>query len=266
MNWVRALTYIVILFVIYAAVCWPRRPRGLILTSTTYFDFAKEDHYETFCKGIDSILQQNDPAQIDHWLVVNEWSATPKADWVNRMRKRYPFIEFIQKTKDQKGQARSLNMILERVRPYEYWIHWEESWYSTKPFLDRALRVMQTTNIDQLQLTTTAGEVDWADISTNICNQDYCVVRQPLSPILLKSPYDVGKQGMVEFWPPYSLRPSINRVAIYRRIGTFSEDPALWPYRFEWDYAVRWLCAGGVKGILPDGPVTRSKKHVSTYA
>ena len=264
----RKLMYIVVLLVIYVAICWWQRPRGLILTSTTYFDFAKEDHWVTFCKGIDSILELHDPATvgtIDHWLVINEWSAEPKADWSTKIAAKYPFIEFVQKKQAEKGQARSLNMILERIRPYEYWIHWEESWYASTPFLDRALHIMKTSHIDQLQITTTDGQVDWSDHRGNICNNDYCIVHVEPSTLMLKSAYDVGKGERIPWWPPYSLRPSINRTAIYGRVGAFSEDPVLWPLWFEWDYGVRWFCAGGRKGILPDGPVTRSPKHVSTY-
>jgi hypothetical protein len=182
------------------------------------------------------------------------------------MRERYPFIEFIQKTEVDKGQARSLNIILERIRSYEYWIQWEESWYPAQPFMGRALDILRSTNIDQLQLTTTDGAVDWIDRPLTVCNTAYCVVGDEPSPYLTRSPYEIGKNQSVEFWPSYSLRPSVNRAAIYQRVGAFSEDPVLWPGRFEWDYAVRWRCARGVKGILRDGPVTRSRRHVSTYA
>jgi hypothetical protein len=68
-------------------------------------------------------------------------------------------------------------------------------------------------------------------------------------------------------WPLYSLLPSINRVELYRRVGSFSTDPALWPIKFEWDFGKRWFLGGGTKAVLPDGPVVRDEKgHKSTYA
>lgn len=258
--------------VAYIAACLSWRPRGTILTSTTYFDFEKENHWHTFCEGVDSILRTHSPAevaQIDKWLVVNEWSAAPKADWAVTIQGRYPFIEFVQKMEADKGQARSLNMILERIRPYEFWIHWEESWFSARAWLGRAMKVMRNTDIDQLQLTTTDGAVDWKAQPRNVCAPDHCIVHLDgitMGPYISRSPYDIGRDGHIEYWPAYSLRPSINRTALYGRVGAFSEDPVLWPGRFEWDYGVRWYCARGVKGILPDGPVTRSLQHVSTYA
>jgi hypothetical protein len=259
---------LLILVAIYVAICYTHRPRGTIFTVTTFFDFDKQDRWDTFCKGMDTLQAIHSPeelAQIDKWLVVNEWSDAPKADWARRMRKRYPHIEFIQKTKGEKGQARSLNMILERIRPYEYWIQWEESWYAAQPFLGRSLTVMRTTNIDQLQVTKLNGVVDWSDAHQTQCGPDYCIVGDEWSPYLATNPYDISPTQPIEFWPSYSLRPSVNRTGIYQRVGQFSEDPKLWPGRFEWEYGVRWLCNRGVKGILPDGPVTRSDRHVSTY-
>jgi len=71
---------------------------------------------------------------------------------------------------------------------------------------------------------------------------------------------------MMVAWPLYSLLPSINRVRDYLWLGEFSEDPALWPVKFEWDYARRWWARGNKKAVLSDGPVYRPGKHISTYA
>ena len=46
------------------------------------------------------------------------------------------------------------------------------------------------------------------------------------------------------------LRPSVNRVSTVERVGRFDEDPDLWPIRFEYEYGVRWVSAGGVKAVL----------------
>jgi hypothetical protein len=264
MHWVIVL----IAALLFLAAVYASARRGTIFTCTTFFDFKKEDHWTTFCKGIDSIRKQHSRTEldkIDKWLVINEWSAEPKENWAAKMAAAYPFIEFIQKTEGQKGQANSLNMIIDRIAPYEFWIQWEESWFTTAPFIGRASDIMKTTDIVQLQMTTTGGEIDWIDTPDAACNGLFCRIQQPNPDFLKNSPYEIGLGGsLIPVWPLYSLRPSINRASFYQTY--FSTDPILWPGRFEWEYGVRWYRDHGVKAILPDGPVRRSDKHVSTYA
>ena len=260
---------LLIAVILYIIICWMNRRQGTILTSTTFFDFKKENHWDTFCKGIDSILElhsKEDIARINKWVIINEWDANPRADWATMITTRYPFIEFIQKEEKDKGQAKSLNMILDIIAPYEYWIHWEEAWYAETPFLGRAFHIMDTTPTSQLQMTTTDGLIDWKNIST--CHDEYCTVIQKqkgMAHYFNQSAYTVNWGKAIEYWPCYSLRPSINRAAFYQKVGYFSTDPKLWPGRFEWEYGVRWYCANGIKSILPDGPIRRKKSHVSTY-
>jgi len=255
---------IILAIIIFVSLCWTQRRQGTILTSTTFFDFKKDDHWATFCRGIDSIIELHSPetvARITKWFVINEWSAEPREDWATLIHDRYPFIVFVQKSEQEKGQAVSLNRILEEISPYEYWIHWEEAWYAETPFLDRAFHVMDTTAITQLQLTTTNGNIDWKEGAT--CGPEYCIVK-PTPKYYEYDIYTVDWGAAIHHWPCYSLRPSINRAVFYQG-SSFRTDPKLWPGRFEWDYGVQWFCKNGVKGILPDGPVRRSPKHVSTY-
>jgi len=90
-----------------------------IFTCTTFFDFEKQDKWNCFCNAIDSILEKHtkdDLNKIKKWIVVNEYSKKPKKDWVAIVNEKYPFIEVIQKTKENTGQASSLNIILEKIK------------------------------------------------------------------------------------------------------------------------------------------------------
>jgi hypothetical protein len=72
--------YMLLLLALFVVICYVGRRGGTIFTVTTFFDFAKEDHWATFCKGMDTMLAIHSPdeiALVDKWLVVNEWSATP---------------------------------------------------------------------------------------------------------------------------------------------------------------------------------------------
>jgi hypothetical protein len=64
------------------------KPATTIFTCTTFFDFEKQDKWVAFCKAIDSILEKHSPEtlqKIQRWVIVNEYSETPKADWKSRI-------------------------------------------------------------------------------------------------------------------------------------------------------------------------------------
>jgi hypothetical protein len=239
-----------------------------IFTCTTFFDFEKQDRWESFQRCITKIHHYHTFLGIDHWVIVNEYSATPKQDWVQRMAATYPYMTFIQKSEDQKGQAASLNIILEHIKPYDYWIQWEDSWYPERAFLDRAYMIMNSTNLTQIQFTKLKGTVNWLDIpkERQINHNSYIEVKAvaDIDTYLDRSPYDYDHKW-AKSWPLFSLLPSINRVSHIHSLGTFSTDPVLWPIKFEWDFARHWYRAGGTKAVLPDGPAIRSG-HISTYS
>jgi len=246
----------------------------VIFTCTTFFDFEKMDRWASFQKAVDTIYLQN-PLNLPHaWFIVNEYSAKPRMDWSALMAKRYPQMTFVQKTLEEKGQAHSLNLILAAVQPYDYWIQWEDSWFPERPFLARALDVMTSTKISQLQITHSRKYVSWLDVPLERQQKqrtwngtEYVEIKEApeLSEYLGRFAKDYTTDWNKKGWPLFSLQPSLNRVSHIRGLGNFSTDPALWPVKFEWDYGRRWIQAGGTKAVLPDGPVIRPG-HVSTYA
>lgn len=269
------------LFILFAAVIISLttislKPKTTIFTCTTFFDFEKQNKWTAFCKAIDSILQQHDDktlTNINKWLIVNEYSANPRRNWSEEVAKKYPFIEVVQKTKGEKGQAASMNIILQRIKGYTYWIHWEETWYCRQPCLDRMFDVIQNSNITQLQVTQHKEKPNWLDsdshpriLAQTPTGTEYYTIHpsHDTTRYLLKS-IDEYNRDMVPYWPLYSLLPSINRVKHYT-VGEFSTNPEHWPFKFEWDYGRRWFLVGNTKAVLPDGPVIRDNQaHKSTY-
>jgi len=225
---------------------------------------------------MDSIHEKHDPEtlqSISRWLIVNEYSSTPKKDWASIIQQRYPFIEFVQKNAAQKGQAASMNIILSRIKPYRYWIHWEEAWYCQNSCIDRMFDIIRSTDVTQLQVTRLNNTPNWLDSSkhprtllkTARGTQFYMIRPAPNTEDYMNKSIKDFNNEFLGHWPLYSLLPSINNVNDYN-IGEFSTDPALWPIKFEWDYGRRWFLAGNKKAVLPDGPVVRDeKKHRSTY-
>jgi hypothetical protein len=267
---VPVLVIVLCLFLLFYAN--DMRRQGTIFTCTTFFDFEKHDRWTSFCRAIDAILEHETPetlSKISRWVVINEYSKTPKADWSQKVQSTYPFIEVIQKTEFSKGQAASMNLILDLLVPYKFWLHWEDTWYPRTSCLGRAFTIMESTQITQLQMTQHKEKPNWLDVQEDRihCANGYCLI-DPSKDVLKyihMSPYDAFHKNVFDNWPLYSLLPSINRASFYSRLGHFSTDPKLWPIRFEWDYARRWYLAGGIKAVLEDGPVIRKNDHVSTY-
>lgn len=232
---------------------------GVILTMTTFLSLPGK--LDQFYAAMDSI------GNVHRIVVVNEYSDN---DYTTRVKERYPSIEFIQKNEHQKGQATSLNMILDMIGQYEYWIHWEESWTaSSSSFLTKAINIMDhDKSITQLQFTP-----DWTDIDSSRLDHrgDYILVS--LHPLYKDIPHDPenfdaleSQYGLIAVWPLYSLRPSINRVEHYMKIGKFDTNPKLWPVRFEYEYSLRWVNAGCVKAVIVPPVAVRQPNHVSTYS
>jgi hypothetical protein len=273
LGWILPAIYvIVVLWIIYAL-----RPTSTIFTCTTFFDFEKQDKWAAFCKAMDSIQELHTPAtlgKIDKWFIVNEYASNHKRDWAKAVHEKYPFIELYQKGPEEKGQASSMNVILQKIKGYTYWIHWEETWYCRSSCIDRMFDVIRSTSITQLQVTQHKEKPNWLDSDshpntlhiTHSGTKYYRIYPSPNTELYMQKTVYEYDTSFISKWPLYSLLPSINRVSDYT-LGDFSTDPVLWPIKFEWDYGRRWLLAGNTKAVLPDGPVIRDNSiHKSTYS
>ena len=246
---------------------------NVVFTCTTWFDAPVGGKWDAFCTGMESLLANHGghytKVPVDAWLVVNEPTSPQSRDWAALVAEKFPWVTFIQKKSGQNGQAWSLNAILEDVKPFRYWLQWEEAWFCTRPFLQEALVVMHDNpGITQLQLTCTPPETtpDW--YHQRLADQDELGWSYiPSSPETFKAVTikDIDMRAN-SVWPAFSLRPSLNLVSFYGSLPRFSTASDMWPLKLEWDFGRNWVLAGGVKAILLDAPVTRSARHVSTYA
>jgi hypothetical protein len=249
--------------------------KSVIVTCSSFM--SRGNRRQELLAAVSSILTRHPPAEqqlIGELIVINEYDSVRSEDYAPAVRALSPKIEFIQKGPAERGQARTLNMILDRIGGYEYWVHWEESFVCTRPFLARAVDVMLSTELTQLQLTP-----DWLDVGMDRLRPEETaagtryvrVLPHTRTAELVRTTdvfgYDrlVNRNGWGVAWPPFSLRPGINRVDFCGRVGRFSEDPRLWPVRFEWEYAKRWLMAGATKAVLSAHAAERQPNHLSTY-
>jgi hypothetical protein len=251
------------------------RAPSVIFTCSTFL--SKPNKPLQLQTALESIVRSHSSDElrlVRELVVVNEYPP-PHENPRARIEAIHPGLEYIQKGPDRRGQAGTLNLILERARAYDYWIHWEESWECTRPFLAEAVDVMRSTDLVQVQLTP-----DWMDVgagrivhaATGAGARYARILAHPRTLALVRGKRAddyaaiAGRAGMAMAWPLFSLRPGINRAAFCCDVGPFSEDPRHWPIGFEWEYAARWLDQGGTKGVLLPHVARRQPNHVSTYA
>lgn len=183
-------------------------------------------------------------------VVVNEYPPVPDS-----VLAELPLdgVTLLQKSRADRGQARSLNIILGLLRSSGYQMHlqWEESWVANADFrLPYAMRLMETLHVDQLSLTP------W-DYPPGVSSEHFVL---PLESYRART----WRKGLA--WPLFRLQPSLNQVSALLRAGEFEEDKRLWPVQFEYRFAVRWTASGGRAAIYKHPPAVRQQGHVSTYA
>lgn len=239
-----------------------KNKKKILFSCTTYL--ALPDKYEELYKGLHLFFYYNNYNSIDKFIIINEYSKIDTMDKINYLKRKFPQIEFIQKNENEKGQAYSLNRIIDILKEgnYDYWIQWEEAWYPTRKFLKDAINIMNKTDIDQLQFTN-----DWFNIDKNRIHNFRKYIR------IDKLEGDYSDENIkywnwrqdIRKWPLYSLRPCINRVSTLLPLGYFNNSPEKWPVQFEFEYAYKWVQQGLKKGVMKNPPVKRNQKHKSSY-
>ena len=246
----------------------------ILFTCTTYI--SKPNKLDSLKQTLDSFLKYTPSDKIDRMIVINEYGEDT-ANTISELKEKYPQIDFINKDENDKGQARSINMIIDILREgnYDYWLHWEDSWIVIEPFLTKSLDIMLDNRIDQLQLiqkwkdvpderkkmwTTKSGEkyVEILKINDSIEEQ--------LNPFGTCSDFKSDWWGEnLKNWPLFSLSPGIDKVDKILRVGYFDNSPDKWPITFEFEWSVKWLCNGARKAILEYAICERVDGHKSTY-
>lgn len=254
------------------------KPRSLIIVFTTFLTF--ENRLETFTEQIwPSFVENVDNQYVDRILIINEYD--PKAtfekqrqvkEFLHGLQKQHGKVKVLQKTKNQHGQAWSLNYALDTHVPhYEYWMHWEDSWICTKPCIENVLNIMEhNPEITQLSLTDDFHNVEQERKVFTKQKDPRVWVLKPHSKMdsryLNRNAMELYEQeDWIERWPLFSLRPNIQRVNLLDLNQRFSQNEKLWPVKFEWKYAVEWYKHGGVKALLREPVFKRVGNHKSTY-
>lgn len=109
----------------------------------------------TTCKRLDFFIESinnflyycQDIYCINRWLCIDDNSS--EEDRVI-MKKTFPFFEFIFKNKDEKGHAKSLNIMLDKVKT-KYIFMFEDDWVCMRKFyISSYIKFLQENNFDQV--------------------------------------------------------------------------------------------------------------------
>ncbi len=195
----------------------------------------------TTCKRLDLFIQTMesfivncaDHHLIDRWICIDDNSSESDRD---QMQFRFPFFEFIWKTPDEKGHAKSMNMLWQSVKtPFIF--HLEDDWkiIAKRPYMRLCLQVLEKDDeYGQCLVNQNYAETaDDIDIEGGIRR---CVD----SVWFIEHRYD-EHPSIIEkscaYWPHFSLRVGMTRRSIYEQIGIFNETAP----HFEMEYAYRYV-------------------------
>ena len=232
-------------------------PSSILLTVTTFL--ALPQKIATLAQAL-TTLYETRSLECD-CLVVNEYPPPDGFTMQATLARDFPMCTFMQKRREDRGQARSLNMILERLRlqRYKYWVQWEEAWFSTRPWLQDALHEMERyPDIDQLALHNNQNFH-----RRERSGRGFQHVQRGSHVIVTMDSTDGLRQmtcwdGHFTHWPLFSLQPAVNKVASILSNGAFNESADMWPVHFEFTFGVRWLLGGAIKARLKPGGAAKS--------
>lgn len=211
---------------------------------------------QLFRRTVDSFLYCClDKDLIDRWICVDD--GTDDTEF-KALKSEFPFFEWYRcEDKGGKGHARSMNFLLDMVQT-PYWLHLEDDWDFFLPanYIERSIdlldhrsdlsQVLFNRNYaqDLAEIHLLGGAPRETDTGTRYWDHEHL---SPPSP-----EYDAFFAGKPAnalsnvWWPHFSLRPSVMRLADMRRIGPFNEAVD----QFEIDHAHRFIAEGCKSAFL----------------
>ena len=204
----------------------------------------------TTCKRLDlfkqtmnSFLQAcEDINLICRWICIDDNSSDNDK---KQMQELYPFFEFVFKTPDQKGHAKSMNILRSMVKT-PFFFHMEDDWkfFVKRPYITECLRVIEQNSMYGqclVNINYAETEHDFDIIGGEFHSSDntrfYVHDHQP-DIEKFYSKYGRGRNS--GYWPHYSLRPGLCRTIIYSTVGEFVPTSN----HFEMEYAYRYMKNG----------------------
>ena len=180
------------------------------------------------------------------WIVIDDNSSEEDR---NIMSSKYPFITFIYKTPEQKGHAKSMNMLLDVIKtPYIFNLEDDWRFFVKDKYLSKCLDILnEDTRYGQCLLNR--SYVEELEAVSRIGGgfrrytlkgdryyiHEYLIVEAMNNCVKTLS----GKTHCI-YWPHYSLRVGLTRSDVYKKLGKYDENAR----HFEQDYAYKYYIKG----------------------
>ena len=208
--------------------------------------------FDLFEKTMNSLLQCLDIEMVDNWLCIDDNSS--EEDKL-KMKEMYPFFTFIFKDARNKGHPRSMN-IIKNIVITPYLFHLEDDWkfFAKRNYIKDCLDVLNSdVSIGQCLLNKNYTEIE-SDIgikggifNTTLSGLRYYIHEFVNTDDQRNEWYNkYGDSLSSNYWPHFSLRPSLLRTSIFKDIGDFNENIG----HFEMEYAYRYVNKGYKSAFL----------------
>jgi tetratricopeptide (TPR) repeat protein len=168
-----------------------------------------------------------------------------------RMQERYPFFEFLLQSPDERGQARSMNRLLDTVAT-PYWLHLEDDWhfFVTMDYVERALSILEREpTVAQVLFNRNFAETlaDRVLVGGTLRRHPERGLRYLIHEHVAEGPArDAFRRRFAPdalsnvARPHFAIRPSLLRAEALRGVGRFDEASE----SFEQDFGLRYTAAG----------------------
>ena len=209
--------------------------------------------FDLFEKTINSFLNCCcDIERIDKWICVDDNSSEKDR---KKMQELYPFFNFILKRPDQKGHAKSMNIIRNLITT-PYLLHMEDDFkfFVKREYIKDALDVLGHNNRlgqclfnknyseTQDDIIIKGGEFFQTERGFRYYIHEFADTPEKSHMWTKKH----GKSLSSNYWPHFSFRPSLFRTEIFKELGEFDISAA----HFEMDYARKYSNKGYVSAFF----------------
>jgi GR25 family glycosyltransferase involved in LPS biosynthesis len=201
-----------------------------------FLSFTSCKRFDLFEQTVNSILNHFlDKEKIDYWFCVDDNSSV---DDRTKMKKKYPWIVFYDKTLEEKGHRPSMNIIWNKMNELKpkYWLHIEDDFlfHSKKNYITDSIKFLEESgNVRQVLFNRNYSEtMDDINLGGHL----------PLVPGFVVHDHKHGafNYSNCHYWPHYSFRPGVVDAEVVLKLGNFDSPNTF----FEMDYANRWVSAG----------------------
>ena len=205
-------------------------------TVEVFLSFTSCKRFDLFEQTVNSILNHFlDKEKIDYWFCVDDNSSDADR---TKMKKKYPWIVFYDKTLEEKGHRPSMNIIWNKMNELKpkYWVHIEDDFlfHSKKNYITDSIKFLeQSGNVRQVLFNRNYSEtMDDINLGGHL----------PLMPGFVLHDHKNGSfnYSNCHYWPHYSFRPGVVDAEVVLKLGNFDSPNTF----FEMDYANRWVSAG----------------------